>query len=470
MRGQQDSALEAIYAHVRAGAPKPGIAPIQPAVACILWRDRPGTGLRVYLARRAPTLAFMAGTWTFPGGRIEGDEGVIEGARREIREELGVTLPATPDRYVDAGRWVTPAVSPIRFDAQYLLCELVDGEPDWVVSAGELDAGGWFAPADALAAWGRGDLLVPSPVRRVLHALVDGIDGAGQRCRAAAELENNGPRLWELAPGIALSPVRTPTLPPATHTNCYVVGQNELIVIDPASPYDEERTALDEALDAAAAAGRKVVEIWLTHHHGDHVGGAAHLAKRLGVPIRAHRLTAERLTERVGDIEPLDDGEVRVLAGAPERRLRAVFTPGHAPGHLCFLEENTGFLVAGDMVAGIGTILIDPSEGDMAQYLDSLAAMKALAPRVLLPAHGGAITDPIARLDHYIEHRLWREGRVVSALGSHGPATSRELVAVVYEDVPPAVHPLAERSLLAHLAKLATEGRARKTGDRWGPG
>jgi glyoxylase-like metal-dependent hydrolase (beta-lactamase superfamily II)/8-oxo-dGTP pyrophosphatase MutT (NUDIX family) len=450
--------------------PEPEIAPIRAAVACILWRPRPGSaaGLEVYLGRRAPALAFGGGTWTFPGGRIEGSESLVEGAVREIEEELGIVLPATPDSYGDAGRWITPPVSPIRFDAQYFLVPAPEGaDPDWRASDGELDDGGWFDPAETLARWGRGELLVMSPVRRALEALVDGIEGADVRCQRAAEIENVSPRLWELAAAVALSPLRTPTLPPATHTNCYVVGDEELVVIDPASPYAEDRDALDEALDRLAADGRRVVEIWLTHHHGDHVGGAAHLAARLGVPIRAHQHTAELLANTIPGIEAIADGEVRVLAGAPERRLRPVFTPGHAPGHLCFLEEVTGFLIAGDMVAGVGTILIDPSEGDMGRYLDSLARMKGLQPRALLPAHGGAIADPEARLDHYTEHRLWREERVVDALRSHGPGTPAELVPVAYADVPAQVYPLAERSLIAHLRKLESDGRARRGDDRW---
>src|SRR5262249_17782077 len=90
--------------------------------------------------------------------------------------------------------------------------------------------------------------------------------------------------------GIVLVPLRTPTLPPATHTNCYIVGGDEVVVIDPASPYEEEQEILDRVLE-----NRQVREIWLTHLHQDHIGGANRLKHRLGVKIAAHPITARDL-------------------------------------------------------------------------------------------------------------------------------------------------------------------------------
>lgn len=280
-------------------------------------------------------------------------------------------------------------------------------------------------------------------------------------------LPKPGARPRALAGGVVAFPVRTPTLPPATHTNCYLVGDREIVVIDPGSPAGEEQQALDALVDAWAADGRPVVAVWLTHHHGDHVGGARHLAERLGVPVAAHPATAERLAGRVRVDQHLADGDTLSLAGEPPRRLRAVHTPGHAPGHLCFLDEHSGALVAGDMVAGVGTILIEPTEGNMNDYLASLRRMKELAPRTLLPAHGPEIAGAVAKLDEYVAHRLWREQRVVDALARLGLATTAALLPVAYGDVPRAVFPLAERSLIAHLIKLAADGRAEPVGDTW---
>lgn len=213
------------------------------------------------------------------------------------------------------------------------------------------------------------------------------------------------------------------------------------------------------ALELCLRAGSRLAGVWLTHHHGDHVGAASAVAKRFGAPVCAHRETARRLEGVVNVTELLEHDEVRVLAGSPERRLRCIHTPGHAPGHLCFHEEVTGAMVAGDMVAGIGTILVDPSEGDMAEYLRSLREMEARSPALLLPAHGMVLTEPGETLRRYVAHRLWREERVMAAL-TERETSLEELVGTAYADTPAALHPLAERSTLAHLRKLEAEERA----------
>jgi glyoxylase-like metal-dependent hydrolase (beta-lactamase superfamily II) len=265
--------------------------------------------------------------------------------------------------------------------------------------------------------------------------------------------------LAPVAPGIRVLALRTPTLPPAAHTNVYLVGPESgpLAVVDPGSPYADQQAILDEILTSEAAAGRPLSVVLLTHHHGDHAGGAAALAARWNVPVAAHAKTARRLAGRVDVTRELADGDV--IAG-----VTCLHTPGHADGHLCF--ESAGATIAGDMVAGVGWILIDPDEGDMSEYLASLARLLERPEGTLLPAHGPAITDGRAKLREYIAHRTMREDRVVAALSVEG-ATLDELVPTVYADTPRMLWPLAARSLRAHLDKLEREGRARHTQGRW---
>ncbi len=274
------------------------------------------------------------------------------------------------------------------------------------------------------------------------------------------------PARGQVAAEVRVIPVRTPTLPPAAHTGCYVVGPasgaGALLVIDPASPYPEERAALDAWLDAEAADGRRVVGIALTHHHVDHVGGAAHLAARLGVPVWAHTATAQLLHGRVQVDRLVGADEILDVGGLPVETLH---TPGHAAGHLCF-RVPSGAVIAGDMVAGVGTILIDPDEGDMIDYLASLARLAAWPSPRLLPAHGPVIEDGPGKLHGYIAHRGMREARVVAALrDAGGAAAASALVAVAYADTPAPLWPLAQRSLLAHLVKLERDGIATRTDD-----
>ncbi|MBT8496063.1 MAG: MBL fold metallo-hydrolase [Deltaproteobacteria bacterium] len=467
--------LDAVYRAVRAAsAHVVHDATPTPAVAVVLWRRRADAVVEVYVVRRAPALKFLGGFWSFPGGRIEAadqaaESAVIAAAVREALEELGISLPKAPSAYGHGGRWITPEVVPIRFDAHYLVHEYRGGEPDPSVSGGELDAGAWVSADELEQRWRSGEWLVPSPISRVVRVigrLADDGVRLGDALDGEVEAENAEPRLWYPIDGVGFAPLRTPTLPPAQHTNSYFIGTGEVAVIDPATPYDDERAELDRIVRALADSGRTIAHVLLTHHHGDHVGAARYIADQLGVPVSAHPITAQLLGAGVVD-RHLEDGQVVELAGEPRRRLRAVHTPGHAAGHLCFYEEETGSLVAGDMVAGIGTILIEPSEGDMAEYLRSLERIKELSPRFLLPAHGPLIADPMAKLDDYIRHRLWREQRVIEALRDSGGGSVDELVARAYRDVPPAVHPIAARSLLAHLRKLEDDGRAHRTGDTW---
>ncbi|MBA2543341.1 MAG: MBL fold metallo-hydrolase [Deltaproteobacteria bacterium] len=289
------------------------------------------------------------------------------------------------------------------------------------------------------------------------------VEALYEQVRAAVPVaaDHAPPTLLQVFPGIRVLALRTPTLPPAAHTNVYLVGPDAgpVAVVDPGSPYRDQQTVLDEVIG-----GVGISRVLLTHHHGDHVGGAAALAERWQVPIAAHPRTAERLAGVVEVTQLLEDGEVAFSWQAGGAT--CVFTPGHADGHLCF--EIGGATIAGDMVAGLGTILIDPSEGDMALYLESLERLRARPQSMILPAHGPPIPDGHAKLTEYLVHRRMREQRVLDAVPTGGgSAMIDDLVATAYSDTPRVLWPLAERSLRAHLVKLLREGRVRETLGRW---
>jgi ribonuclease/clavin/mitogillin len=272
----------------------------------------------------------------------------------------------------------------------------------------------------------------------------------------------------EVADGVSMLSLRTPTLPPATHTNAYLIGTRELVLIEPASPYPEEIAQATAWVEAHLARGHTLRALLLTHHHADHIGGAEAMRSRFDVPIWAHDRTAERLAHKIEIDRVLDHGERIELDGPVPMSLEAMHTPGHAPGHLCFFEPQSRSLIAGDMVAGVGTILVEAVDGDMQLYLASLAAMAERNAARLLPAHGLPIEDAAARLAFYIQHRLGREAKVVAALGTFvQPASLQELVPIAYADTAQYAWPLARMAIEAHLIKLAREGRATQHQDRW---
>jgi glyoxylase-like metal-dependent hydrolase (beta-lactamase superfamily II) len=361
----------------------------------------------------------------------------------------GLTLDA--GRLEPAGRWVTPDFSPLRFDARFFTARLPEGE-EASVWPGELSAGEFVAPSRALSMWERGDVLLHPPNWLGMHCLER---AAPPEALPMLRTPQASVRI-QFQKGIWLEALRTPTLPPAAHTNCWVVDLGEgVAVVDPGSPWPEEQARLDRFLDGLAAEGRPAREVWLTHHHGDHVGGVARLAGR-GLPVLAHPLTAARLGLAA---RPVREGDL--LHG----RWRALHTPGHAPGHLAFHDERSGALLAGDMVSTLSTVIVDPPEGDMAEYLRQLERLRALRPRTLYPGHGVPAPNGPAKLDEYLAHRRAREEKVLAALDRGG--TLAEVTRLAYDDTPAAMLPAAERSCLASLEKLRAEGRVRLEGGRW---
>lgn len=473
----------------------------------------------VFLVRRSEKLAFLGGFHAFPGGQFDGTDAeapvencpdaetrvAISCAARELFEETQVLVARGGDAltrgqrasllddlqtarmswpvllkhydlhldasdFTSVGRWVTPPFSARRFDTWFFLVNCPPKQHAYVTGDSELASGEWIAASAAYASWERSEILAVPPVLRALKILSAGL---GEDVEALVENFLSSPnarrepvRRIEFRPNYICFPVRTPTKPPATHTNCYLIySSQELLIFDPGSPYEDEQQALADCVDSLVAEGRSVREIVLTHMHPDHVGGVNALRAHLGnqTKVAAHGLTAESLAGSVSVDRFIEDDEAITLAGSPQIALRAMHTPGHARGHLCFFEERTGTLISGDNIVGLGSVLIDPPEGNMREYLQSLERMRSLPNlSVIFGGHGPAIANPYAKLEEYIAHRLDREQKILQAVRD-GAATPEGIVARVYTDVSPKAHAMAERAVLAHLEKLIEDKLVRKT-------
>jgi glyoxylase-like metal-dependent hydrolase (beta-lactamase superfamily II) len=243
-------------------------------------------------------------------------------------------------------------------------------------------------------------------------------------------------------------------------TNTFVAaepGAGTVVVIDP-GPADEghARAVL------GASGGRGVELVLLTHTHVDHAEGARAFADRVGAPLAA--IAPGWSTAGAPD---LASGAPVAAAGL---ELRPLPTPGHAADHCCFGLAAERAVFTGDHVLGRGTTVVEWPGGDMADYLASLELLLDLHPERLYPGHGPLVPDAVARVEGYLAHRRGREAQVLAALAA-GDRTPAEVVARVYAEVDPALHPAAELSVRAHLAKLVGEGRvvAGDDGERFQP-
>ena len=265
--------------------------------------------------------------------------------------------------------------------------------------------------------------------------------------------------LVELTPRVRRITAPNPGVMTGPGTNAYLIGNEDVAVIDPGPEIDSHRDAI------LAAAGKRLRWILCTHTHLAHSPCARALHEATGAEVLGR--TAPQDGRQDANFAPqrvLEHGDV-VDCGA--FRLRALHTPGHASNHVCYLLEGEGLLFTGDHVMQGSTVVISPPDGDMAAYLKSLELLLQMELAVIAPGHGHLIHTPQDEVRKIIAHRLKREAKVVEAFSRKNPASLDDLVPLVYDDVSPRLHPVARRSLHAHLLKLAADARVAETADGW---
>jgi glyoxylase-like metal-dependent hydrolase (beta-lactamase superfamily II)/8-oxo-dGTP pyrophosphatase MutT (NUDIX family) len=470
---------------------------------------------KVLLAQRNPKLSFLGGWHAFSGGKLDKTDSDIEikncqdidlqrfivCAVRELFEELGILLVRGGDKltkgqraslqddlvsgrstfkeilddwnlWIDAedfqytGFWTTPHFSPVRFKTRFFMANCPPKQEPYE-AIGEMQNIEFATPTDALNRWKKSEIIISPPVLITLQELAESrVESQESRAKNLLEKSENCDGVidyLEVNSRTIIFPLKTPTLPPATHTNCFIVGKKEFIVIDAASAEVEEQAKLHKLIDELIERGGSCKEIIVSHLHNDHHGGEIALQNHLkikgfDVPISTHKLTAEKLSHIKFD-KFIEDGDVYNLPNENGEvfSLQTLHTRGHAQGLLSFYDEEFGFLISTDNVVGTGTVAIIPPEGNMIDYFATLNRLKNLPNlRFLCGSHGSAIYDAKGKIEEYISHRLEREKQVLQLL-SEGIQTPVEIVEKLYVGLNPDLIRLAIKSVEAHLEKIEAE-------------
>ncbi|MFT3803009.1 MAG: MBL fold metallo-hydrolase [Burkholderiaceae bacterium] len=427
-------------------------------------------------------------------------------------EEAGYTLAV--DRVHYLCHWITDRDLPKRFDVRFLVAMVPPGQTP-IADENEQFEPVWVSPADALARYAAGNFSIIFPTERTLRRIAaypdaDSVIAAcasekplfvssprggylrgeierfDERDMAFGELELVTPdgqvlhhldwrydRPVPLLKNVIRLTCPNPGMMTGPGTNTYIVGEpGAYAVIDP-GPADAEHVAR-----IAAIVGPDLKAILCTHAHSDHSPGAFLLQKLIDAPILG-RPWGPR-TRTYGNDPDAAAEDLRDPAFMPDRvmehgerlalgdsTLRAVFTPGHASNHLCFLLEEDGLLFSGDHINNGQTVVINPPDGNMNEYLRALRELRELPLTYILPAHGHVIGFARQAIDQLIAHRQAREAKVLNAVRQQRTATIDSLLPIVYGDVDQRLYPVASRSLLASLEKLDEDGVITRSGDRW---
>lgn len=433
---------------------------------------------------------------------VHGDrKAVFSGALplAELCQRHTLTIPL--DRLAYLSHWVTPPGAPRRFDTRFFVTTAPENQP--VSPDGEETINHlWISPAKALEAHRAGQLLMTLPTIRTLRVLRD-FDTAETLMRhawanppepypsqpwpalkrgkpvvlepgapaydEAAKLdpEGEGTTVSDIIPGdaveVAAGVIRltapNPGMMTGPGTNTYILGHKRFTVLDPGPDIDKHIERI------MAVTGGQIESVIVTHTHLDHSPAARALKEKTGCRVYGRPAPAGASQDQTftPDEQPGHGALIKTDAGT----LKALHTPGHASNHLCYLLTNQALLFSGDHVMQGSTVVINPPDGDMKAYLESLYDLLAEPVRYIAPAHGFLMGHPEAVIDYLITHRLAREHKISRALGERSPVALKDLTGKAYDDVPAAIHGVAARSALAHLLKLEADGRATQRDGLW---
>ena len=486
--------------------------PIRDSASLMLTRKN-NNEIEILLGKRAKSMRAFPNFWSFPGGGLSRKD--LEATTklnleynehaamkicivRELCEELGLTISKNKVISVDSeirssvvenkDNWVnevlsgnimfepsnlkiireriTPIFAPIRFHNRFFHLHISKDSPEFnLEEQTEFDEAKWYSINKLLSDWENHSINLPPPIFTLIRDLNFLLENGMKLEDAVNNLNSDSPEEKEInfSAGVICIPVKTATLPPASTTNCYLLGRKggDLLLVDPAAKNQDD---IDWIMDLVKLLGGNIVGLLLTHRHSDHYGDLNKLKDLIGGEIWCSKHTSEYLDLK--DALILSDKD-KIMLKHPEftTEWEVLITPGHCPGHICLFSKAG--LIAGDMVAGYGTILV-PNDGNMEVYIEQLKRIKKLKPRILFPSHGPLISIPEKILSYYISHREKRQKKILDVINS-GVNKLSEISKIVYEDTPNVHVGLSQQQTIAHLLSLERLEEISKNNDLWVP-
>lgn len=403
----------------------------------------------IVMSKRRYDLKAFPGYDAFVGGRVEqSDADTVAAAFREINEELGIDLnqEGLVESITSLGVFNTPPGFTRRFQNETLWIKLTS-KPEITVDTNELISANWFELSEIISNFRAGDLLVVPAVKIIFETLAKDEDPKVAIDNLALKLKEDFYPI-DFVDELYTICVPSNTIPPAEHTNCFHIGD---IIVDP-SPKDEEiRDKLINYLKSL-----EISKIMLTHHHPDHRQFASDIARALNLPMLMSEFSYKEIVKEVSEqyfenveLEVIYDQSV--LTKWKGENVKAVHVPGHDEGQMALMPDSKKWMIVGDLIQGIGTVVIAEPEGDMAKYFTSLERCIELDPNVIIPSHGEALGSTYY-LGVTLEHRKLREEQVMKA-NSEGKSLE-EMLEMIYPELDKRLKPLAMENIKSHLKKL----------------
>ena len=436
-------------------------------------------GSEVFITHRQNYLRAFPGYHAFPGGKVDKEDSLegneddqrlfsedpllrkfpgrfMRALNREMKEELGVDiLELVKNKKIidihEIGIGITPAFNPYRYDTHFYIIELaekvlLDAAKD------EAQDAYWSSPSDILKSYKKAKVMAVPPIIMILEALSSDIK---RRDYIELSLKYNPDSeipMIESVYGVKQFIPMSNTIPPADRTNSFLIGdKGESFLVDPSPKNKDEKEKFFKSLE-----NHEVNGVFLTHHHKDHHEFAPDFALHFGVPLLCSEDTFQRIKNIWGEnyfrgIEVKVVGEGDQLTHSLGKKVILYHVPGHDEGQLALANESLDWFIAGDLIQGVGTVVVGGPEGNMKKYMNSLDRVIQLAPRFIFPSHGIGLGGTF-KIEETLKHRFMRENQIKRFLGEG--KSKEEILELIYHDISPHLLPLAMKNIHSHLKKI----------------